>query len=101
MNGPGNIQYLVNTGIEKTKWDRCMDNAVNGLVYGYSFYLDAMADNWDALVMGDYEAVMPLTWKKKYGIHYLCQPFLTPQLGIFSSTINAVMLENFLRSIPG
>ncbi|MEI9956106.1 MAG: hypothetical protein WDM90_07350 [Ferruginibacter sp.] len=37
------------------------------LIYAQSFYLDAMAANWDAIVFNDYEAVMPLTWKKEMG----------------------------------
>lgn len=77
------IKYLTYQQINKTKWDACIDNADNGLIYGYSFYLDAMAKNWDALVLNDYEAVMPLTWNKKYGVHYLYQPPFTACLGVF------------------
>jgi len=59
-----------------------------------------MADNWDALVLNDYEAVMPLPWRKKFGIHYLYQPFLTPQLGLIGNNIAKDLLEKFLTSIP-
>jgi hypothetical protein len=78
-----NIRYLTNKDIDKEKWDNCIDHAANGLIYGYSFYLDAMAKNWDALVLNDYEAVMPLTWNRKYGISYLYQPPFLQQLGLF------------------
>lgn len=60
-----------------------------------------MADNWDALVMDDYRLVMPLTWKKKYGIHYLYQPFFTASLGVFGQPIDAAILDDFLNAIPG
>jgi hypothetical protein len=73
--------------IDKEKWDRCINNAANGLIYGYSYYLDIMSANWDALIMGDYEVVMPLTWNKKLGISYLRQPAFTQQLGIFGSPL--------------
>ena len=66
MEAGNQIQYLSHKEINKTKWDACILNAPNGLIYPYSFYLDHMAKNWDALVFGDYEAVMPLTWNKKY-----------------------------------
>jgi len=79
------ISYLQHENIDKKKWDTCIDNAQNGLVYGYSYYLDAMSKNWDALVMNDYEAVMPLTWNKKFGIRYLRQPAFTQQLGLFGN----------------
>lgn len=83
LNSP--IQYVRQDQIDTTKWDCCIDNAHNGFIYGYSYYLDAMSKNWDALIMNDYEAVMPLTWNKKFGIRYLYQPPFTQQLGIFSS----------------
>ena len=95
-----NIQYVAHHAIDKEKWDTCLGNAANGLVYGYSFYLDHMAKAWDGLVLNDYEAVMPLTWNKKYGIYYLYQPFLCAQLGLFGKNINAEMLNAFLKSIP-
>ncbi|HEX7844165.1 MAG TPA: GNAT family N-acetyltransferase [Chitinophagaceae bacterium] len=95
-----NIQYLLHDKIDKAKWDRCIETASNGLIYGYSFYLDAMAKHWDALILNDYEAVMPLTWNKKYGIQYLFQPFLTAQLGVFGNNINATTVESFLQAIP-
>ena len=81
------ISYIKHADINKQKWDRCIDNAPNGLLYAYSYYLDVMSENWDALVMNDYEAVMPLTWNKKFGIAYLRQPAFTQQLGIFGTYI--------------
>lgn len=100
MSGHTNIQYLTHLQIDKQKWDACIEQAANGLIYGYSFYLDKMAKHWDALVLNDYEAVMPLTWNKKFGIYYLYQPFLTAQSGVFGNNINAEMINSFLRSIP-
>lgn len=76
------IQYLRRREIDTMKWDKCIDDAENGLIYSYSWYLDNMAAHWDALVLNDYEAVMPLTWRKKYGIRYLYQPPFCQQLGI-------------------
>src|SRR5277367_495617 len=56
------IKYLVRSEIDTEKWDRCILNASNGLIYARSFYLDSMAENWSALVEGDFQNVMPLTW---------------------------------------
>ncbi len=95
------INYIPQSEIDKTKWDNCIDHSVNGLIYGYSWYLDAMADQWDALVLNDYEAVMPLTWNKKYGIHYLFQPYFCASLGVFSKKeIDKETVEAFLKTIP-
>jgi hypothetical protein len=59
-----------------------------------------MAKNWDALVLNDYEAIMPLTWNKKYSIHYLYQPPFTACLGVFGKSVNTETLYAFLKAIP-
>ena len=94
------IKYITRDSIDRAKWDRCIDTARNGLIYASSLYLDQMAKQWDALVLNDYEAVMPITWNKKYGIAYLYQPFLTAQLGVFGENISSRIVEAFLDSIP-
>ncbi len=94
------IHYLKYEQINKTKWDACISRADNGLIYAYSYYLDAMAKHWDALVLNDYEAVMPLTWNKKYRIHYLYQPPFTACLGVFGHAITAGTVNSFLKAIP-
>jgi len=99
MNGTS-IRYVCRSEIEDQKWDQCIREATNGLIYAYSFYLDRMCRHWDALVMDDYKAVMPLTWNKKGGIHYLYQPPFTPSLGIFGNKLNAGLVRNFILSIP-
>ena len=100
MNEANNIHYLQQYEINKTKWNECISNADNGLIYAQSFYLDNMAKRWDALVMGDYEAVMPLTANKKYNIHYLYQPAFTASLGIFGNDLTEILIENFINTIP-
>ena len=100
MKGSAAIQYLTHQQVDKIKWDRCIERADNGLIYAYSIYLDTMANQWDALVLNDYEAVMPLTWNKKYGIRYLYQPFLTAQLGVFGKAISEEQLNSFIQAIP-
>ena len=94
------IKYLSQKEIDKEKWDACIANAPNGLIYGYSFYLDCMAKYWDALVLGDYEIVMPLTWNRKYGFHYLYQPAFTASLGVFGKNLTEILVDDFIKAIP-
>lgn len=94
-------QYLTNAQIDYDKWDICMECAVNGMAYGFSWYLDIVAPEWDALVLGDYEAVMPLPHRCKLGIHYLFQPPFVQQLGVFSIfSLNQSLIRRFLAAIP-
>src|SRR2546423_4934334 len=93
-------RYIQRKDIDVKKWDECIRQAANGLIYAYSFYLDKMAKNWDALVMDDYQAVMPLTWNRKVGFYYLYQPAFTPSLGLFGNIITESLVEEAIRSIP-
>jgi hypothetical protein len=95
-----NIRYLKRIDIDEEAWNRCIDTADNGLIYAYTYYLDAMCSAWDALVLNDYEAVMPLPWRKKWGIFYLYYPGYIAQLGLFGNNITASLLQNFLHAIP-
>jgi hypothetical protein len=99
MEAGNQIKYLSHKEIDKTKWDACITNAPNGLIYGYSFYLDCMAKHWDALVLNNYETAMPLTWNWKYGFYYLYQPAFTASLGIFGQ-VNERLVSSSLSAIP-
>jgi hypothetical protein len=94
------IRYVHHSDIDTRQWDACIAAAANSLIYGYSFYLNNMAPGWDALVLNDYEAVMPLVWRKKYGVKYLYQPAFTQQLGIFSRMpLNSERVAAFVNTV--
>lgn len=100
MSSSSPIRFIERKDLDLPAWDKCIEEAPNGLIYAYSFYLDHMSKQWSALVLGDYEAVMPLTWNKKYGFYYLYQPFLCASLGVFGKNIDPQMLEAFFKAIP-
>ncbi|MBN1250581.1 MAG: hypothetical protein JXR51_02110 [Bacteroidales bacterium] len=95
------IKYLKQGEIDIKKWDKCIADSINGIVYAYSWYLDIVCSKWEALVLGDYETVMPLTANKKYYINYLYQPFFTQQLGVFSThKLDDEIVKAFIENIP-
>ncbi len=98
MLSSSSIQFLTRKEVNIEKWNECITNAANGLIYSYSFYLDAICDNWDAFVINDYEAVMPLPWRRKAGIKYLYAPPFIQQLGVTGSH-TIFYEEDLLRQI--
>lgn len=70
----------------------------HGLIYAQTYYLDAMSANWHGLVLNDYDAILPLPWKKKWGIRYLYTPPFLQQLGIIGQ-YKAASLAVVLQSI--
>jgi len=95
------IKLLGHTEIDREQWDYCISHSVFETIYPYSWYLDLVSPGWDALVLDDFRAVMPLTWTKKMGFRLLLQPVLAQQLGIFSrDSLDTPLLEEFLDNIP-
>lgn len=80
--------------IDKKAYDRCVTSSDNFRIYATSDYLDATAQNWDALVYKDYRAVMPLPRRRKYGLSYVFMPGFIQQLGVFSPEKISTQLEN-------
>lgn len=95
------ISYTKHADIDKTRWDNCISKAINGNIYAWSWYLDAVSENWDALISEDYQFLMPLTWRQKWGLKYLFRPLLSQQLGVFSTKhIDTETVFEFLQQIP-
>ncbi len=78
------LRVLKRKEIDEQKWNALIQTSVQSLPYALIYYLDAVAENWDAVVMNDYEAAMPLVWLRKIGVKCLYQPYYCQQLGIFS-----------------
>jgi hypothetical protein len=95
------IRYLKHHAIDKEKWDANILTSPNGLVYGLSGYLDIAAPGWDALISPDYEYILPLPRKTKYGLPYVPKVIYIQKFSIFSKhPVNAEIVAAFLKAVP-
>jgi len=95
------LRYIPHNEIDKMKWDACIKGSFNGLIWGFSWYLDIVCSNWDAMVEGDYQRVMPLPFITKYNQLQIVVPPYVKQLGVFSiDKINHRIVDAFIQSIP-
>ena len=96
------IKFVPREEIDKVKWNSCVHYATNGNIFGYMWYLDHIAKDWDALVEGDYESVFPLVWKLgRFSGLELHRPALIRELGIYSiHVLSKPRIEKFLEAIP-
>ena len=93
------LRFLKRKEIDVPKWNDAIANASNSLPYAFAWYLDIVAENWDALILGDYEAVMPLVWLRKLGIKCLYQPYYCQQLGVFGQELSKEVQHSFLAYV--
>ena len=96
------IRYIRGSEVDKVKWNSCVHYATNGNIFGYMWYLDFVAKDWDALVEGDYESVFPLVWREGLlGRRELYQPALMREMGVYSiHVLSRPRIQAFLESIP-
>ena len=81
------MKLLNRENITDSKWNDCIRKSPNGLVYGLTWFLDALVDKWQGLVWekdNEYQAVFPIPIRRKFGIKYVYPPFFIQQLGLFS-----------------
>lgn len=93
---PHPFKLIPNRLIDFKKWDRCVNQSYWPSIFAQSFYLNAVAPGWDALVKGDYETVFPITKKRKLGYTYLPHPPFTGQLGVFGKLNKDIEKEVFV-----
>jgi len=95
------INFIPFKNINFEKWDNALLTSNNAFIYATSTYLNTMCEQWDALVMNDYEYIMPLPVRKKYSISYIYLPAFTQQLGVFSAKpITPSIINAFISAIP-
>lgn len=91
------IYHLKHQEIDYKKWDDIAQK--QAVPYSCSWYLNSVSPNWEALILDDYKAIMPLTCKKKIGINYLAQPFFTQQSGIMGDNLSPKIINAFITEI--
>ena len=95
------IRYCKQQDLDRTKWDACVQSSPAARLYAYSWYLDQICPDWGALIYGNYEAVMPLLYRKKLGVSYLFLPFSAQQLGVFGrKPVSEELVRQMIHGIP-
>jgi len=95
------INFIRHGEIDRKKWDQCVLNSKQKMVYSQSWYLDLVAPGWCGLVEDDYLSVMALPLRTKFGIRYIFQPLFAQQLGVYSTEIiEASKTKEFIQAIP-
>lgn len=84
------INILASHQIDQQAWDQCIRQSASGLIYATTDYLDHLADNWYGIIINGYESVLPVPFRKKFGINYCYDVPFIQQLGLFSSKYTEV-----------
>lgn len=91
------IKKLTYQEIDFSKYTACIDNAVQKNLYAQTEILAHLCENWELLIFGDYDYVMPVPYKKKWGLKFVMMPLFCQQLGVFGPKQNPEVEEQFLQ----
>lgn len=95
------IRDLRHKDIDREKWDRCINESNAPRIYALGWYLDRTSPGWDAMILGDYEMVLPLPKSRHRGFQAVMRPLFSQQTGPFTSGEKALkQLEDMIRKIP-
>lgn len=91
------IRRLKYNEIDFDKYTRCLENSEQRNWYAKKEVLDQLSGNWEILMYGDYDAVLPVPLKKKFGITLVIMPLFCQQLGIFSGKDDSEINDQFFK----
>ena len=91
------IRKIKYADIDFDKYQKCVETAVQNNSYADATILDHLCENWELLIFGDYDFVMPIPLKRKYGFQFVLMPLFCQQLGVFGLEINPNIEQKFLK----
>lgn len=96
------IRFYQHNDIDIAKWNKCVEHASSPTIFANYELLSLVSPGWCALIRDDYDAVMPLPSRSKWGLSYVFTPFFISRLGIFSRVApDATETASFIKAIPG
>ncbi|MCY0968475.1 hypothetical protein [Chryseobacterium wangxinyae] len=91
------IRKVKYNDIDFKKYNHCLENSEQKNWYAKKEVLDHLSGNWECLVYGDYQAIMPVHLKKKLGFTFVHMPLFCQQFGVFSERDNPSVNSEFLK----
>ena len=90
------IKIVKYSEIDFARFSECLNNAQQNADYADKSFLDIVSNRqWFLLIYGDYEAVMPVSYVRKYGLTFILMPKLCQQLGVFSKKDDPEINQQF------
>lgn len=79
------IQFVEAKNIDPKKWDDLIFASQGSTIFATYEFLSLSASTWGALIADNYQWVIPLPYRKKWGVYYIYSPPFISRLGLFSS----------------
>lgn len=93
------LKIIERNNLDLQKWDALVNQSSTTAVFSYSFYLDAVAENWCALVDENYTVGLALPYTVRARRKILYTPIFVSYLELMgeidNKAVQTIILENF------
>lgn len=90
------IKIIKYNKIDFDQYARFLEKAIQNTDYADHQFLDIVSNRqWFLLVYGNYEAIMPVSYVRKYGFTFVLMPKFCQQLGVFSEKDDPKINQKF------
>lgn len=86
------MKFIERADLNIAKWDALVNSDASASFFSYSWYLDAVAENWCVLVTDDFSAGIALPYSRRLGVEILYVPIFGRHSHVFGS-LNSSSLE--------
>ena len=91
-----NWKLVERADLDVQKWDELVARTENAALFSFSYYLDAVAENWCALVDENYSAGIALPYTVRAKQHILYTPIFVSYLEILGSVEDTRSMKDFI-----
>lgn len=94
------MKIVERADINTSKWDHLVDSTATSTFFSYAWYLDAVAENWCAIIGEDYSYGIALPYSRRLGVETLYTPIFCRYIEWLGSAqhdekIKELILERF------
>lgn len=79
------MNWIDRKNIDTQKWDEQVSNSPIENIFLYSWYLDAVAESWGAIVTSGYQTILPVPYTSKLGVRQFIQAPFTREYDIIGN----------------
>src|SRR5690606_30728753 len=97
------MQLVPQDKIDRKRWDQLVASTKEATFYNASRVLDALAENWSVLIIGDYEGGMAVPFSVRLGVKGIYTPNFVRSLNWLGkqpedfSAVEALLRQEFKR----
>ena len=91
------MKIVARNNINETKWNELVELTQDSSFFSYSWYLDATAEDWCAVITADYSFGIALPFTKRLGVETLYTPIFIRYIEVLGTPLLMVQAQEIIK----